>query len=202
MSEHVTQWLNAYVDAELRGNLRSQVEKHLAECQTCRAELESLQQLSAFLHEVPVPKLSFPERFVSQVNLRLPHTLPKATKLKAQEASWWMIPVGLLIVWVFISTAGTVGNLISTAGAWGLLKGVPAWLAAGSFNGAAWSVRLGEVGLLSGNSLKWVEELEVFARHTLSPVIWQASIALLYLGWMAIWWIRYERHGNGRSLES
>ena len=201
MSEHITEWLNAYVDAELRGNLLSKVEKHLAECRTCQAELDSLRQLSALLGEIPAPKFSSSERFVAQVNLRLPHGLPKATKRKVQEVTWWMIPVSLLMLWVFISTSATVSNMISTAGGLGLLKNAPAWLVASPFNGAAWSARLAEVGLLNGYSLKWAEAMEVFTRHTLPPIIRQGSIALSYLGWMAIWWVRYRHPRNSRSLE-
>jgi predicted anti-sigma-YlaC factor YlaD len=200
VSEHVTEWLNAYVDAELRGNLLVQVEKHLAECRSCRAEMESLRQLSSLLGEILVPKFSSPERFAAQMKLRLLHGLPKSTKLKVQEVGWWMIPVSLLIIWVFISTAVMVNNVISTAGAWGLVKSAPAWLAASSFNGAAWSGRLAEAGLLYGNSLKWAEEMEVFTRHILHPIVWQVSIALLYLDWIAIWWVRYRQPGNARPL--
>jgi anti-sigma factor RsiW len=200
VSEHVTEWLSAYVDAELRGNLLVQVEKHLAECRTCRAEMESLRQLSSLLGEIPAPKFSSPERFVAKVNLRLPHGLPKSTKLKVQEVGWWMIPVSLLIVWVFIGTAVTVSSAISNAGALGLVKTEPAWLTVSSFNGAAWSGRLAEAGLLYGNSLKWAEEMEVFTRHILHPIIWQVSIAFLYLNWIAIWWVRYRQPENGPPL--
>ena len=46
MSNHVTEWLNAYFDGELTGNRLHQVEDHLAECEACQAELESLQGFS------------------------------------------------------------------------------------------------------------------------------------------------------------
>jgi anti-sigma factor RsiW len=46
MSTHVSEWLNAYHDGELRGNRLQYVETHLAECELCQAELESLDNLS------------------------------------------------------------------------------------------------------------------------------------------------------------
>ena len=72
MNGHVTPWLATYHDGELKGRRLRQVEAHLAECATCRAELNELQCLSALLHESPVAEdLLPPERFVAQVGLRL-----------------------------------------------------------------------------------------------------------------------------------
>ena len=56
MNEHVTPWLGAYHDGELRGRRLQQVETHLAHCAACRAELEELRALSALLQESPVPE--------------------------------------------------------------------------------------------------------------------------------------------------
>ena len=64
MSNHVTEWLNAYYDGELKGKRLQQVEEHLIECEACQAELESLQGLSALLQEVPAPEFPSPERFL------------------------------------------------------------------------------------------------------------------------------------------
>ena len=47
MSNHVSEWLNAYLDGELKNGRLHQVEEHLATCEACQAELESLQGLSA-----------------------------------------------------------------------------------------------------------------------------------------------------------
>ena len=58
MSNHVTEWLNAYLDAELHGSQLQHVEAHLAECQACQSELESLERLSGLLQESPARHLS------------------------------------------------------------------------------------------------------------------------------------------------
>ena len=68
MSKHMTEWLNAYLDGELHRDRLHQVEEHLAECETCRAELEALQNLSGLLHEVPAPEFISTERLAAQVN--------------------------------------------------------------------------------------------------------------------------------------
>ncbi len=202
MSNHMKEWLSAYLDGELKGRRLQQVETHLAECPECQAELESLQSLSSLLHEVPVPEFMSSERFASQVILRLPHEQPKVSKRKVQEAGWWMIPVSLMLLWMFINTSEIVINVISTANEFGLLSGAPAWLVPDSSNGAIWSGRLGEFGLLSGNGLQWAELTEAFTRNRLPQIIWQAAIALLYLSWIAIWWTRYVRQERTQLLES
>ena len=73
MSNHVTEWLSAYLDGELKGRQLQQVEEHLAECEACQAELDSLQGLSGLLHEVPV------RRVHSQRTFRLPGEPATAT---------------------------------------------------------------------------------------------------------------------------
>ena len=54
MTEHVTAYLGAYHDGELRGRRLRQVEAHLAHCATCRAELERLRALAALPWVTPV----------------------------------------------------------------------------------------------------------------------------------------------------
>src|SRR5512134_612818 len=101
MSNHVTEWLNAYLDGELHGQRFHQVKEHLAQCKACQAELESLQGLSALLEEVPVAELSSTERFATQVNLLLPQKRIPPPQPQLFEVGWWMIPVSLVAVWVF-----------------------------------------------------------------------------------------------------
>ena len=112
-----------------------------------------------------------------------------------------MIPVSLLVIWVFINTSVMVNDVILTAKGFGLLTNAPAWLVPGSSSGAIWSGTLGQLGILGGGGLEWAERTEAFTRNTLHPVIWQVSIALLYLGWIVIWWARQMRREYGQLLE-
>jgi hypothetical protein len=177
------------------------VEAHLAECRECQAELQSLQSLSSLLHEAPAPEFTSSERFAAQVSLRLPHEKPKATERKMQDVGWWMIPVSLLLLWIFIGTSEVVSHVVSVANEFGLLRGSPAWVVSGSSNGAIWSGTLGEFGLLGGDSLQWAEATEAFTRNRLPQIVLQVAIALLYLSWIAIWWARYARREHGQLLE-
>lgn len=202
MSNHVKEWLNAYLDGELKNGRLRLVETHLAECPECMAELESLQNLSSLLHEVPMPDFIPPEKFAAQVNLRLPHEQPKPMKTSAKEFGWWMIPVSLVLVWVMLAATDLVSDVVVTAGRLGMLSNAPAWLARGFSEEAVWSGTLGEFGLLSGQNLQWVEQTEFITRNTLPEIIWQVAIALLYLSWIVIWWARHTRSEQKKLLES
>jgi predicted anti-sigma-YlaC factor YlaD len=204
MSTHVSEWLNAYHDGELHGNRLQHVETHLAECELCQAELESLQGLSSLLHEVPTPEFTSVERFASQVSLRLPHKQNAVSRRQILELAWWMIPVGLLGAWAFIATSNILSNILYEANNFGLLSGISNWLSLGSSNGVYLSSTLGQAGVLSGNGLNWAEMTEIFTRMSLPQISLQISIALLYLSWIAIWWARYQRlarQPQGQFLE-
>jgi len=201
MSKHITEWLNAYLDGELHGNRLQFVEAHLVECPVCQAELGSLESLSGLLHEAPAPEFTSPERFAAQVNLRLPHQRTSTPENKILEIGWWMIPVGLLGTWIFISTSFLVNDILSVANNLGLLVSVSDWLGFGLANQAYWSTTLGQFGILSGNVLDWAASTEAFTRTSLLQITLQASIALLYLSWIAIWWARRRHQRHSQLLE-
>ena len=190
MSHHVSEWLNGYHDGELHGSRLRQVEAHLAECQVCREELQSLDSLSILLHEVPAVEMTSVERFASQVNLRMPDRQITVSRKQILDVGWWMIPVGLFAAWVLFSTAFTLREVVSIAGNLGMLSSITNWAIFGSTSEPVWSATLGQYGLLSGNTLHWAEATEVFTRTSLPQISLQASIAMLYLSWIAIWWTR------------
>jgi anti-sigma factor RsiW len=204
MSKHVTEWLNAYLDGELKSSQLQQVEAHLVECQACRDELESLARLSSLLHEVPTPEFTSPERFAAQVSLRLPHrSYPQApvSKSRMMEIGWWLVPAGLLGAWVFMGTSFIVKDILEAANNLGLLAGISDWLVFDPASETYWSATLGQYGILSGNTLDWAASTEALTRALLPLLIFQVSIALLYLSWMAIWWARRRRQESGQLLE-
>ena len=196
MSDHMTEWLNAYLDGELKGDQFQRLRQHLLECEQCRAELASLENLSKAMHMVPTPQFTPPERFAAQVGLRLAHKPTRATKSRVMEIGWWMIPVGLLVIWVLIGVSSWVADLVIAANSFGLLSGVPAWFIQGS-TGAYWANTLAQFGLLSGTGFKWTAVTEGFARQFALHI----SIAVVYLGWIVVWWTRRKRDAQGQLLE-
>lgn len=201
MSNHVSEWLNAYYDGELKGARLHQVEEHLAACEACQAEFESLQGLSALLQEAPTAQFISNERFVSQVNLRLPQRRVSATRQRLFEVGWWMAPVGLLMIWIFISTTIFISDMVSAANKFGLLDDAAPLLVSDSSAGM-WTSTLGQFGLLEGEGLQWAERIEIYTRNVLPQFVWQVSIAMLYLTWIAISWVRQRRQGQVPLLES
>ena len=201
MSNHVTEWLNAYLDGELKGNRLQHVEEHLAECETCQTELDSLQSLSGLLQEVPAPEFTANERFVSQVNLRLPQKLASTPRSQLFEVGWWMIPVGLLAVWVFISTAALLGDAMSVAKNFGILDSTTASFISAQSDTADVTSTLGQFGMLQGNSLQWAETTENFTRGLFPQIVLQISVALLYFTWFVVWWSRQTHKGREALLE-
>ena len=204
MPNHVTEWLNAYLDGELHGGRLQVVEAHLAECEACQAELRSLQDLSGLLQKVPVPEFTSPERFATQVNLLLPHRPVTTSRSKLFEIGWWMIPVGLLAVWAFISSATIVSNIVSMANNFGVVDAANTLLVSGVSDPANWTSTLSRFGFLEGNSLQWIELTENYSKNVIPQFVWQVSLALLYLTWIAIWWAhqtRHEHQPDGQLIE-
>lgn len=202
MSDHILELLGAYLDGELHGRQLHNVEEHLTACESCRAELASLQALSGILQEAPAVDFPSAERFASNVTLRLARRPVTPIQRKALEIGWWMVPVGLLVAWIFISTTSLVSNMVSAANEVGLLNGASAGLFTDAADETYWSGTLGQFGLLSGDSLQWAERTESFSRTAIPEIVWQAAIALLYLCWIAIWWARQTRGEHGQLLES
>ena len=196
MSDHVFDLLGAYLDGELHGGQLRRVKAHLEECQACREEYQSLQALSRTLRAAPAPDFPVPERFAADVALRLPRVRVKPVSRRVLEFGWWLVPAGLIAIWVFISTTILVSEIVTTANEFGLLQSISAQLIPNSLAGAYWSSTLGQFGILTGNNLQWAEITEAFTRATVPLITWQVSIALLYLSWMAIWWARHTRRGT------
>ena len=201
MSNHVTEWLNAYLDGELKGNRLQHVQEHLAECTTCQDELDSLQSLSGLLQAVPAPEFPSPERFATQVNLLLPQKRTSTPGTQLFEVGWWMIPVGLLAVWVFISTAALLGDAMSAAKNFGILDSTTASFISAQSDTAEVMSTLGQFGMLQGNSLQWAETTESFTRGLFPQIVLQVAVALLYLTWFAVWWTRHTRQMSEPLLE-
>lgn len=206
MSEHVIDWLNAYLDGELGGSRLHQVEKHLESCPQCQAELESLRGLSALLHSEPLPD-AFPtaSRFAAQVALRLPTravpAVPSKNRPSVAAVVWWLAPLGLLAAWAFVQTVFLLSNWIATAGDLGLLGGAAAWLNANGSPSPLPITLLEQVGILQGELASvWNGVEGLLAWGGLGQWLWQLPIALLFLGWLAGWVAWRNRQSKDRSF--
>ena len=199
MTEHVTAWLDAYHDGELRGRQLRRVEAHLAHCATCRAELERRRALAALLQESPPARdVTPPDRFVAQVGLRLPRRPAQPAWRRALEMGWRLAPLGLLGAWAFIQAVFLVAGLATVAVNLGLGGDLVAgWLTAPHTGpGLAELFSAPDAGLSDvarAVRLVW----EGGERWGLSLTLYLASMAaigLLYGSWLASWWARRHAH--------
>jgi predicted anti-sigma-YlaC factor YlaD len=198
MTEHVTAWLGAYHDGELRGRRVQQVEAHMAGCATCRAEMEKLRELSALLTESPpVPDLTSPERFVAQVGLRLPRRPERSAWHRGLEIGWQLAPLGLLGAWAMVQAVFAVAGLLLIALQMGLGGDALAWLLPGPPQGT----RLTAVFGLSDIGLNDVGQIALNLLSGGGPLGWGVTlnlvsllvIGLLYWSWLASWWVLHRR---------
>lgn len=194
MTEHASEWLNAYLDGELGGLRLRQVEQHLERCAACRAELEALRGLSALLRETP-PAAEFTPtgRFVSNLTSSLPRRPDASQPRKAASPGWWLVPAGLLGAWFFLRTALTLTGVFTAADATGLLGQATSWLDSGQQQ-AVWFTAL--TGLFGGqmtgtqqSTLSLLNRVNIFGANLWNGFLWQAAIVLLYWVWLAGWWL-------------
>jgi anti-sigma factor RsiW len=200
MNEHVTLWLGAYHDGELRGRRLQQVEAHLAHCAACRAELDELRALTALLQESPVAELyTPPERFIAQVGLRLARRPAQPIWKSILEVGWWMAPVGLLASWAFIQVVLAVASTILYAVRIDVIgNAVAGWLPPLE---EPW---LTQIARLSGASLNdagmaVLRLLGLLSWSTMLNLVVSLVIGLLYWSWLASWWAR-RQHSNGEQV--
>lgn len=193
MNGHVKPWIAAYHDGELRGRRLRQVEEHLAGCETCRAELNELQCLSALLHESPAAEGLLPaDRFVAQVGLRLPRRPTKPVWQRTLEAGWRLAPAGLVGAWAFVQAVFLVAGVtlivlqISGIDILGLQQvghSTTRLTAALSYAG----IKLGDTTVTILRVLDMLRDgLVLYLTATI-------AIVLLYWSWLASLWAR-RRH--------
>jgi hypothetical protein len=203
MSNHVTEWLNAYLDGELKGGRLHQVQKHLTECNECQEELRSLRSLSALLRETATDEFISAERFASNVTLNLPRGPEHSPRRSALEIAWWLTPVGVLAIWFFIQVTFVLSRLVSTASDAGLL-GNTFSLFQGSQIQSEWFATVtswfgGQLGS-SQMILSALNNIDLYLHNLVGSFILQAFFAVIYLIWLASWWFRQQNQSS--NLES
>ncbi len=199
MSEHGQEWLNAYLDGELRGWRLERVEDHLAGCPACRAELEALRRLSHMIQQVSLPQsLPSAERFTAQVMLRLPRQPIRTNQGSMREMAWWLAPATLLAAWAFVQAVFWLSTGIWTAGEVGLLGEKAAWLAPEAQGAGVLTGALQWLGMMPGGSMQQIAGLsEGIGWNLLLQLILEGGLALLYLGWLVTWWQRRQHVNAG-----
>jgi predicted anti-sigma-YlaC factor YlaD len=186
MTEHVTQWLEAYHDGELSDHRRGEVEAHLAACPHCQAALDELRSLSALLAEDVAVEFVPAETFAANLALSLP-----VQPQRRLSAAWWLMPLALLAAWLFLVITlwlSAALQLASSAalpavelGSKSLQMG---WFA---LTTRLFGAMLGEPGW---QMLAALNEINLFVAGLGRAILPQILLATAYLGWLAAWWLR------------
>jgi hypothetical protein len=205
MANHATEWLGAYYDGELHGARLHQVEQHLAECAACQAELDEIRALSALLQEPAFkPDYHLTERFAAILALRLPRRSEQPHARRALKIGWWLIPVGLLGIWLFIDITLLLSSVVSLAANSGLLGENLAWLQAGppQMSWFATAMRLfgDPLGAPGREILALLNDANLFIAQIARMWIPQVIVALFYCGWLLAWWLIHQPSRGTGSL--
>jgi len=199
MTEHVLEWLNAYLDGELGGLRLHQVESHLQRCASCRAELASLRRLSTLLQETPPPVEFTPvERFAANLNLRLPRRPQTVKPQRVPGFRGWLVPAGLLLAWFFVQALFLVNTMVTAAGTAGVLPAETTALLQDApqrslLFGAPLEILGGSLGTDSQATLGLLDQVSVFGSSFLGSLLWQAGIGLAYITWLIVWFVRQQK---------
>jgi hypothetical protein len=182
--------LYAFLDGELRDSQRARVQAHLETCPACQQEIQAMKALQSLLQQDPLPvELPSAEALASSVLRRIPSQPAPALPRTLRELLWWSAPLVILGGWLFLQVTYKLSNWLWWGGQLGILGGGFSSLLSQA-SGQSWlSATLGrfiqlpsELGLAGslGASL-WVQ------------LNWQIMLFILYLTWLVVWWLRYQR---------
>ncbi len=188
MNGHVTPWIQAYHDGQLRGVQRERVSAHLESCAVCQKELKQMLVLSDLLREYSAPQpISTPAAFMTRMMRRLPAPVPLPRWRARWEAAWQALPLMLMAGWILAQTVLAAGNL-------SLLGGYATALA----NGAPFEIPFasGLPGVLRLDLVWPILAGAPWLGPTTQMFLWITTSALLTLffgilvwGWIASWWV-------------
>lgn len=178
MSLHAQDWLDAYLDGELSPTELARAEQHLAVCAECRALLAQRRKLLSLLQDAPQAQLVRSEKqFIAEISLQMERR-PLPEEKKRTAWFWWAIPLGLLLAGGFVIAIQAASLVLNVFPSWQQeLTGVA---------GAAPAIPLvsGELRAL----VSWLGIVPVMNWDTLTSIVILVLIALMYLGWLALWW--------------
>jgi anti-sigma factor RsiW len=194
MKDEMRPLLGAYHDGELDEAQMRRVAQHLLGCPECRRELAALAELGALLGSgSPAPTGAAPERFVSQVMLRLPRHQPQPAWRLLLHAAWWSVPAVILLGWAVLQAVLITSGLIVAAIGAGLGGTQLASVFPGNALGGWVAGLLAAVPGSGGIERVLGPAAAPLAIVALASLVLVAVGALVYWSWLASWQVRTNR---------
>lgn len=187
MPEHIPlDLLNAYLDEELNGRLRWEVERHLETCEACKEEYEQLRRLATLIRTAPAPSFVPTERFTAALLQTLPTRSPSIPHNRLSSVVWFA-PLGLLAIWLILRLVFLSSSLLGLAKGAGLIQDAVTPSMENETN--VWIVLLQPLIKHSGTQAQLLLSLlrSVSAAYNRLRIgfLAQAGIALAYWLWIA-----------------
>jgi anti-sigma factor RsiW len=183
--------LNAYLDGELRGTRRREMERHLTVCAICQQELDELRRVSDLVRAAPQPAFTPADRFASNLTLILPRRPQRSQPSSAPSPAWWLIPVGLLGLWFFLQTVSALTNVVRAAEVSGLLGQVAPSLSVGetqtAWFAAASNLFSVQMSASQQSTLSLLNQVNIFGIGLVQSLLWQAGLMALCVIWALVW---------------
>ncbi len=192
MSDHIGSLLDAYLDGEIPVSKIDAIETHLASCEKCQTEVNKRRQLVALLHEAPPVMIPKPaSEFAMEVRSQLQQRpLKNRTFHRVLKLGWQALPVGLLLVIIFINTVSFLSNAAAfLPGVTGELIGNSSWLSINLTFDDPLRIFLGWSGVFQLSDWNWI-----------TGIVALVVISLMYISWMAVWWIQYQPAQESRMI--
>ncbi|MBN1148151.1 MAG: zf-HC2 domain-containing protein [Anaerolineales bacterium] len=192
MKEHISTWLDAYLDGELDASQAEQIEAHLAGCPPCQALLEQRRSLSRLLQEAPTASgLQPQEQFAAEVMLQVRARQVSRQVTRWLRLAWQFAPVALLLAWAFLHTVSILSSLLLVLpGGEQTVQGQVYPLAAALR--LPWLAEAGPAGLQVDGLGLLLSSINILDWNWLTNLLALAALGLLYLGWLASWWVGHR----------
>lgn len=184
MNLHIEPWMDAYLDGELNALQRRHADAHLAACPHCRAELARRRALSGLMLSVPgAPQTKSAERFRAEVSLQMQRRPAAPRRIAWGQVAFNAVPLALLAALVFIEIVAALSSLVTLVpGLEPVVGSVASPLQGLLALPAPYDGLVSLAGWLTPFQWNWITIV-------VAPIV----IGLLYLSWLAGWWVLQQK---------
>lgn len=193
MNDSMLHNVDAYLDGELTGAQRKQFEQHLAGCAACAEKLELRRRLSVLLHETPAFASGLTEsEFVGAIRARLePRQTGFDMKVKSLALGWLAVPVGLILIQVFIQSVALLSAVLGLIpAASDVLLNLPQVLVQEAALRIPGELFASGLPAPVGAVMAWSGLFSMVSWNRLTTLVLLTGVSFLYASWLAGWWAR------------